>query len=267
MSPSGSLLYTTFFGGTSGGDGGNSIAVDSSGNAYVALTTNSADYPTVNAFQNTYNGGSFDAALTKLDASGAVVYSTYLGGSDGDEGAAVAVDSTGKAYLVGSTGSSNFPTKSAYQPVFAGSAGIADAYVTVLDTTTGGSPSLVYSTFLGGNNFDRANAVAVDDSSNVYVGGYTSSWDFPVKDGLGNFFDALFNEGWVAELSPATPGAGSLLWSSYFGGRTRLSAHSPPIPPEISGWGQHHFHQLPRNCECVSTRVRTGPGQYVPAMQ
>jgi hypothetical protein len=108
------LVYSTCLGG-SGTDYGNGIAVDSSGNAYVTGRTSSTDFPTANPVQAT-NGGGYDAFVAKLNAAGsALAYSTYLGGSGGDNGYGIAVDSSGSAYVTGSTGSSNFPTASPLQ--------------------------------------------------------------------------------------------------------------------------------------------------------
>ena len=104
------LGYSTYLGG-SGGDGGFGIAVDGAGSAYVTGGTSSADFPTTpGAFDTTLNGGG-DAFVTKLDASGAALgYSTYLGGSDYDDGYGIALDGAGSAYLTGDTGSADFPT-------------------------------------------------------------------------------------------------------------------------------------------------------------
>src|SRR5206468_11165555 len=104
------LAYSTYLGG-SGFDEGRAIAMDSNGNAYVTATTDSADFPTLSAFQRALAGeGSQDAFVTKLNADGsALVYSTYLGGSGLDEGRAIAADAGGNAYVTGATSSTNFP--------------------------------------------------------------------------------------------------------------------------------------------------------------
>ncbi len=100
------FIYSTYLGG-SAVDGGENIAVDSAGNAYVTGSTASSDFPIVNAIQHTYGG----AFVTEINAVGsALVYSTYLGGSGAGNGYGVAVYSTGSAYVTGDTGSKNFPT-------------------------------------------------------------------------------------------------------------------------------------------------------------
>ncbi len=106
MDPTGtSLLYSTYLGG-SVQDGGNAIAVDSSGNAYVTGFTQSADFPTANPLQASLAGKN-NAFVAKLNPTGsALVYSTYLGGNDQtytDAGLGIAVDSSGNAYVTGQT--------------------------------------------------------------------------------------------------------------------------------------------------------------------
>ena len=178
INPSGSALgYSTYLGG-SGADDGFGIAVDGLGNAYVTGTTESTNFPTANALQPT-SGGSYDAFVTKINASGsALVYSTYLGGSGGDSGFGIAVDGSGNAYVTGDTESTNFPTANALQPTFDG--GLGDAFVTEIDAS---GSALVYSTYLGGSTGDLAAGIAVDASSNAYVTGFTISTNFPTTAG------------------------------------------------------------------------------------
>jgi hypothetical protein len=170
-----SLSYSTYIGGSLD-DSGNAIAVDGSGNAYVAGGTNSStDFPTHGAFQSTFGGGSVDAFVLELASSGgSLIFSTYLGGTGDDVANGVAVDTTG-VYVVGSAGS-NFPLQGAFQGTLNGS---SNAFVTKLNTS---GSSLVYSTYLGGPS-DFAAAVAVD-SGNAYVTGATSTPTFPKTSGV-----------------------------------------------------------------------------------
>ena len=194
------LVYSTYLGGGTSGSGtstyasndnGSGIAVDSSGNAYVTGTTQSTNFPTTaGAFQIANAGGTgcytaasptfcADAFVTKLNPTGsALVYSTYLGGVDYDYGYAIAVDSSGNAYVTGSTFSTNFPTLSPFQSAHASDSTRRDAFVTKLNAAGSG---LSYSTYLGGNNSDGGTGIAVDASGNAYVTGYTFSTNLLVS--------------------------------------------------------------------------------------
>jgi hypothetical protein len=177
------LVYSTYLGG-SGSDAGNSIAVDSSGSAYVTGVTSSTDFPAVDPFQATNKAaaaapGSTTGFVAKLNPGGsALAYSTYLGGSWSDAGYGIAVDSSGDAYVVGSTESKDFPTANPVQSAFDGE---QNAFVTELNPA---GSALVYSTYLGGSVQDTATGVAVDSSDNVYVAGNTGSPDFPTVNPL-----------------------------------------------------------------------------------
>jgi len=129
---------------------GKSIAVDSDGNAYVTGKTNSSDFPAKNAiYYGSFNGGYYyDAFVTKIDASGtSLLYSTYLGGSDWDEGSGIAVDSAGNTYVTGETYSTDFPTTNAIDESFNGNYDVfvtkigADATPTPTVTATPGTPT------------------------------------------------------------------------------------------------------------------------------
>jgi hypothetical protein len=171
------LVYSTYLGG-SGGDQGQGIAVDGSGNAYVTGYTGSTDFPTASPLQAS-NGGSRTSFVTKINATGlALVYSTYLGGSGGDEGQGIAVDSAGNAYVTGSTASTNFPTN---QPLQANYGGGGDAFVAKIGAS---GSALVYSTYLGGSGSEGGGGIAVDALGNAYVTGGTGSTNFPTANAL-----------------------------------------------------------------------------------
>jgi hypothetical protein len=180
LNPAGTaLVYSTFLGGD-GSETANGIATDGGGNAYVTGSTVSTNFPIANAFQSSLAGGIFngDAFATKFSSTGALAYSTYLGGNGTESGSGIAVDSSGNAYITGSTGSSNYPTANALQPNNASSG--TDAFVTKLSNL---GSSLVYSTYLGGVNTDVGRGIAVDSAGNAYVTGFTNSAEFPLVAG------------------------------------------------------------------------------------
>ncbi|MBI2864483.1 MAG: SBBP repeat-containing protein [Chloroflexi bacterium] len=177
------LIYATFLGGSSG-DSGEGIAVDANGAAYVTGDTVSSNFPvTTGAYDRLYNGHR-DVFVVKMNATGAnLAYATFLGGSDNDYGYAIAVDTSGAAYVTGETGSSNFPvTTGAYDASFnGGNIFPSDAFVVKLNAS---GTHLAYATFLGGSDNDYGYAIAVDTSGAAYVTGETgSSHDFPVTSG------------------------------------------------------------------------------------
>jgi len=210
------LVYSTYLGGTST-DVGNSIAVDSSGSAYVAGYTYSADFPTMNPLPAPHNAlqGNRDAFVTKLDPTGsALVYSTYLGGSGFDYGYGIAVDSSGNAYVTGYTQSTDFPTLNPLPAPNNAWQGSTDAFVTKLNAA---GNALVYSTYLGGTNIDLANSIAVDSSGSAYVTGYTYSADFPTLNPLPAPNNALQGsiDAFVTKLNAA---GNALVYSTFLGG-------------------------------------------------
>ena len=186
-----SLIYSSFLGGRSS-DLSGGIAVDSFGSAYVAGSTTSPDFPTKNAVQSncqTFGSTSctFTVYVTKFNPSGtAVAYSTYLGGGHGDSASAIAVDSSGNAYVTGMAGSSTFPivgqtfsndcaTPRSIDPL--NKPNCADAFVSELNPS---GTALVFSTFIGGSASEAGNSIAVDSLGGAYVVGNTNSVDFPV---------------------------------------------------------------------------------------
>jgi len=208
------LVYSTFLGG--GWDEyAWSIIADSSGNAFVAGQTSSADFPvTPGAFDTTWNGG--DAFVTKLNPSGTgLVYSTFLGGRGADDARGIAVDGTGNAYVTGRTYSSTFPTTpGSFDTTFNGKPGNAppDAYVTKLNAAGSG---LVYSTFLGGKAYDLGRRIVVDAGGSAYVVGHTDSSDYPVTaDG----FDTAYNGNRDAFLTRLNLAGSALVYSTFLGG-------------------------------------------------
>jgi uncharacterized protein (TIGR03437 family) len=185
------LTLSTYFGGA-GGDGLRGIAVDKAGNTYIAGSAMSQGLGTSGAAQSSFGGSAGllvpigDAFVAKLNPAGALVYFTYIGGSAEDAAGAIAVDSTGAAYIAGFTDSRDFPvSKTAAQTQFGGTGGnaafnLGDAFVAKLSPA---GDQLVYSTLLGGSLDDYADAIAIDASGNAYVTGGTQSTNFPVTAG------------------------------------------------------------------------------------
>jgi hypothetical protein len=203
-----SLAYSTYLGGT-GYDGGYSIAVDSVGCAYITGNTGSDNFPTVSPFQGAYAGNG-DAFVSKLDAAGAALtYSTYLGGTDWEEGRGIALDSAGCAYVTGATYSWDFPTQN---PIQGGSAGSADVFVSKLDAA---GAVLTYSTYLGGTNWDYGWGIAVDDAGNAYVTGETESTNFPTTF---NAYQGTYAGWYDAFVSKIDATGANLPYSTYLGG-------------------------------------------------
>jgi len=202
------LVYSTFLGG-SGFDLAYGLAVDGSGNAFLAGITNSPNFPTANAMQAGLSGVR-DAFVAKINAAGnALVYSTYLGGSDEDDAFAVAVDGVGNAYVAGSTNSANFPTANALQAALASAD--RDGFVTKLNAA---GSALVYSTYLGGNGPDWAFGIALDGSGNAHVAGGTGSANFPTANAMQPALAGIFD----AFVTRFNASGSALVYSTYLGG-------------------------------------------------
>jgi len=159
--------------------------VDSEGAAYVTGETRSVDYPTQNPIQGSNAGGEWDAFIIKINASGrALIYSTYLGGSAGEKGSDIAVDSKGAAYVTGHTESTDFPTRN---PIQGRLAGLNDVFISKINAS---GTALSYSTYLGGSDNENYSSdwsvgdIAVDSEGAAYVTGWTRSIDFPTHNPL-----------------------------------------------------------------------------------
>ena len=235
LNPGGSgALYSTYFGGTAADSWcsdtrpsqasspvtaphGNSISVDPSGNVYVTGTTEAINFPTTPgaAFQVYQNNQ--DAFVFKLDPSGRTIYSTYFGGSGGDQGYGIAVNNSGFAYVTGSTSSGNFPTTNGTafteKPVNGGQ----DAFVFQLNQNgglTGG-----YSTYYGGNRTDVGYGIAVDSEGYAYVTGSTLSQNLMTTPGVVNaskLGGTSTRDAFILKLNPT----GNLTngYATYYGG-------------------------------------------------
>jgi len=203
------LTYSTYLGG-SGEDEVLGIAVDSSGNMYVTGQMSSPNFPTQSGTVATL--GLFDVFVTKISSSGAAIdFTTVLGGAGNDSGLGIAVNG-GSVYVVGNTTSATFPST-----VTLGPGGGQDVFVAALDGTTGvATGTNHYVTRIGGANTDTAEAIAVDSSGDAYVGGETTSADFPTVSAIQASIDAG-DDGFIAKLNPA---GSALLFSTFWGGNS-----------------------------------------------
>lgn len=205
------LMYSTYWGGTDAEFGTfQGLTVDSLGQAVVVGSYSaSLDFPTVNAFQPALNGPT-DGVAFKLDANGAVIWSTYFGGSGIDNGFGVAADLLGNSYLVGNTSAPDFPTFNALQPTLNG---ISDSYIIKLDPTG----NLIYSTFFGGSGADGFGNAVTDALGNLYLAGGTSSTDYPITAGAYQTACAGATCSDVVVTKLDSTGT-SILYSTYIGG-------------------------------------------------
>jgi hypothetical protein len=212
-----SLVYSSFLGGLTGDDIGNGIAVDSNGLVYIIGTTKSSDFPvTANAYAGVIFGDQ-DAFITQVDPiGGTVLYSTYMGGEDLDYGKAILVGPSGLVYFAASTLSQQFPM-AGYS--YSGSSfGFQDVIIGVMDLTQSGTPSLVYSTYLGGSGNDDVNAMAFDPNGNILVTGYTLSPDFPVTPDAMQPVNRGNADAFVSVVNPNAPFIAGLVYSTFLGG-------------------------------------------------
>ncbi|MFL6255776.1 MAG: SBBP repeat-containing protein [Pyrinomonadaceae bacterium] len=203
------LVYSTYLGGTDP-EFGEDIAVDSAGSAYVTGSTFSTNFPTANPVQAAF-GGFTDAFVTKINAAGsALVYSTYLGGSDSEIGEGINFDSAGNVYVTGDTNSTNFPMANAVQ---AASGGGQDAFVTKLNAA---GSAFIYSTYLGGSAQDDGEAIAADSAGNTYLTGNTFSTNFPTANALQPVQGGgVIQDAFVTKLNAA---GNAFVYSTYLGG-------------------------------------------------
>jgi K319-like protein/beta-propeller repeat-containing protein len=207
LNPAGSgLVYATYLGG-SADDGGLGIDVDAAGNAYLTGSTASLNFPILNPFQSAFGGGPTDAFVAKLGPSGTIAYSSYLGGSAGEDGRGIVATTTQAAWVTGSTASPNFPTLSAFQP---GLSGPTDAFVTMVRP----DGLLLFSTYCGGSDADAGHGIALDPTDHVWVTGQTQSINFPTVDPLQSTLGGAA-DAFLLKLGPL---GGPPLYATYLGG-------------------------------------------------
>lgn len=218
LSPAGNaLVYSTYLGGL-GRDEAFGVAVDGAGVAWIAGVSDSTDINTLNPIEASTIGPHL--FISRFSATGGLTFSTKLGGSSYEKEPAIAVDSTGAAYVTGTTGSTNYDTLNPYE--VDGGDDDEDAFVTKLSGAS--VPAMVYSTYLGGSEQDAAVDIAVDGGGSAYVVGVTRSADFDRVGGVEGFNDS--DDAFVTKLSPA---GNTLVYSSFLGGGLVDSAGSVAV--------------------------------------
>lgn len=216
------LLYSTFIGGT-GSETSSGIAIDGSGNAIITGSGYSTDYPTKPGSYSEAPTGNWDVFVTKLNSNGSdLIYSTFIGGTNDDVSNSIALDDMGNVYITGYTSSFDYPiTPGAFDETGNSewvcdeeyySCDRSDVFVTKLNSS---GSALQYSTFIGGLAYQAGTSIAIDDSHNACVTGYTSSTDFPTTSGS---YDDSFNGGYDAFIVKLNNTGSALLYSSFAGG-------------------------------------------------
>ncbi|MFN8533460.1 MAG: SBBP repeat-containing protein [Dehalococcoidia bacterium] len=206
----GAVVWSTYVGG-SGTEQVNGIVARADGSALIHGHTESPNLRTLNAFQPTI-GGKGDSFVAGYTPVGALAWCSFLGGNDGELSAGAALDSSGALYVTGQTLSSNFPVKNALQGNIGG---FQDGFVTKIAPA---GNEIVWSTFLGGGQYDLARAIAVDSAGRIAVAGWTASINFPIKNAVQSVYGGGIFDGFISLLAPD---GRSLLWSTYFGGNAR----------------------------------------------
>ncbi len=206
LSPAGALLFSTIMGGEDD-DNGNGIAIDGGGNAWVTGQTISANFPVTNF---TTNNGGFDVFVTRLSSTGALLFSTYIGGHSSDQGKDIVVDSAGNAWVTGKTNEDlvlpvkNYPVTNGFPH-----SGGEDVFVTKLSPVG----AMLFSTLIGAGSFDTSNSIAADLAGNIWITGITTDSvpDWPVTDG--STYSGP-SDMFLTKLSPA----GAIIFSTLLGG-------------------------------------------------
>lgn len=240
------VVFSTYTGSTQD-NWGFTATYDNQGNAYgggmlynlAGYAVGSTGYPAVGAFQNSYNGGAWDATLIKYNPTGtAYIFSTYLGGQYADQVHSLVTDANNNLYAYGRTSSHNFPTTAGcYDNTRAGG---MDMYICKFSPTG----AMLASTFLGGNGDDGVNGDTVeaflqlpleynygddargeiytDVAGNVYVAAVTKSTDFPIVGGFQSSYGGGYTDGVVVKMDSNLT---SIIWSSYLGGNAADAAY------------------------------------------
>ncbi len=220
------LVWYTYAGGSASNDG-QKIALDSSGNAYVAGFTSSADFPVRTAAQPAFGGGYENAVIFKLDRNGKLVYSTYLGGNNQERAQGMAVDATGAVFVSGFTWSIDFPVTNAIQRTMTGR---PDAFLAKLSPA---GDRFLFATYLGGSKLEYGAGLALDSSGNPVLVGTTASEDFPVVNPLQPALGSGAETGFITKISST---GDKILYSTYFGGNATVLLRAVKLDSADNMW-------------------------------
>jgi hypothetical protein len=227
------LTWNTFLG-ASGDDSGSAVALDAGGNIYIAGNSQASWGSPIRAYDN------LDVFVAKLDASGNLLWNTFLGGSDADVGSEIAVDKNGNVYVIG------FSFGTWGTPIRPHAASGYDVFVAKLTP----SGALTWNTFLGGSAEDQGLAIAVDGSDNVYVtGASASTWGSPIRAFTASAYDAF-----AAKLTPS----GALTWNTFLGG----SASDSSYGIAVDGTGNLYLSGTSQGSWGTPVRAYIGGGAY-----
>ncbi len=190
------------------------LSIDSYGNTYITGRTRSNDFPsTYGSFDESFNGGSFDAFVSKISEDGKkLIFSTFIGGNNHDYSNGIDIDESGNIYLTGITYSNNFPvTPGAYDECFNGV--YQDGFITKLSND---GSRIIFSTYLGGKDYDECNAIKVDTSGNIYVTGRTASIDYPTTtEAFNTTYNGGYRDAFITEINESN---NKIIYSTLFGG-------------------------------------------------
>jgi Beta-propeller repeat len=228
------VVFSTYLGGTANETLGG-MSVGSNGDVYLTGTTLSSDFPTVNPAQTALDGTS-DAFVVWINSSRALGYSTYLGGALNETGVGITVNSRNEIFVTGGTESIDFPTVNAFQT---SSKGRQDAFVAAYNPGLSGTATLIFSSYLGGSDWDIGRGIALAADGTVWIAGGTYSYDFPLK---GNSRQTVYRgegDAFVAHIN-ISAGSSGLEYTSFLGGSNQEEASNIVINSAgqvvLSGW-------------------------------
>lgn len=259
---SGGLLFSTYLGGGAD-ETARGIAVDALGRVFITGGSTSSDFPQIGAYQP-ISAGSSDAYLAGIDpASSTLFYSSYIGGSNWDEGYGVAVAPDGTVWIAGATFSFDFPIIA--QSFQAGYGGDGDAFVAHFNPNVADKASILYTSYLGGSDIDAAKKILVDASGRLVVTGYTSSADFVVSRDAAQPLYAGGTDIFVSLLDPTRDRGAQLVYSTLVGG----SLADVPFDMVADGAGNYYLTgftaspDFPVTPNALSNKVSGGNSVFV----